>query len=91
MRYLGPTDRMMSTHLYKSKENIRTQSAFVGLVDDEGRISRQIRLSKELSEEHTVGHVLQDRLVARAIFETNGVSDLVANFGAHFFRYTRGD
>lgn len=81
-------ERSTLSYLYKRKEDIGAERPFVGLVDNQGSIARQVGFGEELTKQHAVRHVLQDSLVACAVFETYRVSHLISNFGAHFFGYT---
>ena len=79
------TIRQRKAHLHKSKENIRTQRAFVGLVDDQSRVACQVRRRKELTQEHTVRHVLQECCPwLRHVFKTDRVTDLLAEWDWSF-------
>lgn len=63
----------------------------MGLVDDHAAVAREVGLGQKLAKEHAVGHVLDDRLVAGAVFESDRVPDLVAQAAADLLGDTRGD
>lgn len=54
------------------------------LVDDHDAVRRQIWLGKELPQEHTIRHILDDGLIRRAILKPNRVAHLVAESASHF-------
>ena len=65
--------------LEEAEEDVRLQRALVRLVEDDDRVARKLGVGHRLSEEHTVGHILEPRaLPVRVVVETNGVAHLLA-------------
>ena len=63
--------------LQQSKQNIRRNGPFVSLVKHNDRVLRAERVDQTLSLQHTVRHVLDARLRARAVLETDRVADFL--------------
>jgi hypothetical protein len=61
----------------------------MGFIDDESTIASKVGLRQEFTQEHTISHIFEDGLVARAVFETDRVPNLIAHSGAYFLCYTR--
>ena len=66
-----------------TNEDIRVDGALVGLIEYNDRVLREEGVGHSLTEEHTVGHVLNARLLAADILETNSVTDLVSEGNVH--------
>lgn len=58
------------------------------LVDNHTRIPRQIRFRQKLPQQHTIRHILDRRLIARAILEPNRVPHFLSDPTPYFLRYT---
>ncbi len=63
--------------LHEPEENVGVDRPFVCLVQHDDGVLLEIGVDETLSQEHTVCHVLDDRLRAGHILETDGVADLV--------------
>lgn len=63
----------------------------MSLVNDDGRVLGQLGIRQEEPEQHSVRHVVQDRLVTRAVLETNRVPDFVPDSHADLLRDSSGD
>ena len=53
-------------------------------VDYQCRVSCKVRFCQELSQKHTIRHILEHCFVASAILEPDRIANLIANFGPHF-------
>ncbi|OAF56016.1 hypothetical protein VC83_07976 [Pseudogymnoascus destructans] len=74
--------------LEKSHEHISVESALVGLVHDDTRIPVQIWLIERLAQQDTVCHILDNRLLARAILETDRIPNRAAKLAFHLLAHT---
>jgi hypothetical protein len=63
----------------------------VGLVEDDGAVARQVVVVHGLAQQHAVRHVLENGARARLVFETDAVSDLLAELDVHLFGDTLGN
>lgn len=82
----GVTSSMVqqhATYLDQCKENICAQRSFMRLVNDQRRITSQVGLCQELSQEHSVSHVFEDRLIACRILKSDRIPDFVPHLGSH--------
>lgn len=77
--------------LEETEEHIGGDGALVSLVEHENRVLRHVGVDETLPLQHTVGHVLDLGLGARAILETNGVADLLAETASDLLGDTLGD
>mmetsp|Transcript_22123 Transcript_22123/g.50990 ORF Transcript_22123/g.50990 Transcript_22123/m.50990 type:complete len:229 (+) Transcript_22123:1648-2334(+) len=59
------------------------QCAFMGLVNHHTRITGQIRLSQDFSQEHSIRHVLNDSLGTGIVFKPDGVANFVTQLHIH--------
>jgi len=56
--------------LYESKENVCVQRSFVSLVHDHDAVGGQIRFAQELSEKHSICHILKNCAFRCAVFKS---------------------
>ena len=61
------------------------------LIDDKAGVARKVWLREELTQQHAIGHVLNNCLLAGTILESNAVSHLMTNSHIHFVGYTSGN
>ena len=61
------------------------------LVEHDDRVLAHIRINETLSLEHTVRHVLDLRLGARTVFETDRIADFLSQPTPHFLGHTLRD
>mmetsp|Transcript_26776 Transcript_26776/g.62146 ORF Transcript_26776/g.62146 Transcript_26776/m.62146 type:complete len:301 (+) Transcript_26776:1936-2838(+) len=59
----------------------------MGFVHDNCAVSVQVRLEQGFTQKHSIRHVLDDGLLASAIFETNRVADLGTQFACHLISH----
>ena len=62
----------------------------VGLVDHHDRVALQIGLIEKLPKQHSIGHVLDDGLLAGAVLEANRVAHLLTELDVHLLRDASG-
>lgn len=72
---LGPLNRQI---LDEGDQDIGVHRSFVGFIDYNYGVGFQIGLEHELSQHHTVGHVLYYCGFAGVVFETDRVAHLLA-------------
>ena len=65
----------------------------VGLIQHDDSILREVGVHETLSQHHSVRHVLDDRLLTRAVLKPNRVPDLQRriSIGRVMFSRTMGD
>lgn len=73
-------ERDGETHLLEqTHQDIGGEGPLVSLIEDDGRVPREHVVVHGFSEQHTVGHVLEERRVSvRHVLESNRVSDLLS-------------
>lgn len=82
----APGDLLQQRH-----EDIGRQGPFVSLVENDAAVPRHFVIVHGLAQQHTVGHVLEHRLGARHVLETDAVADLLAEDDVHLVGDTLGD
>lgn len=60
----------------QAEQHVRVERALVRFVHDDGAVVVQIGLAQRLSQQDPVRHVLNNRLLRRAVLEADGVTDL---------------
>ena len=68
-----------------TEDKVDVQAAFVGLVDDEGRVAAQQLVVLNFGEQNTVGHELDSAVLANLGGEAHLVADGFADFLAELF------
>ena len=72
----GTTLATKAYRLEQAKQDVCMYRPLVGLVEHDDSVLREIGVYETLSQHHSVCHVLDDRLLTRAVLEPNRVSDL---------------
>lgn len=72
---VGPT---LSDFLQNTEEHVCVQASLVSFVHDDCTICLKITVVEAFSQEHTICHVLDDRMAGSAILKPDGVTDCVA-------------
>mmetsp|Transcript_64460 Transcript_64460/g.168752 ORF Transcript_64460/g.168752 Transcript_64460/m.168752 type:complete len:233 (+) Transcript_64460:1668-2366(+) len=65
-----------------AKEHVSVQGSLVGLVHDHCTVPIQVRLDQRLTQQHTIRHVLDERVLVCAILEADGIPDSRPQFAA---------
>ena len=65
--------------LKQTKEDVSVDRPLVSLIQHDDGVLAQFRVDQTLSQQHTVCHVLDHRLRAGAVLETDGVAHLQQN------------
>lgn len=60
----------------QAEQHVRVQRALVRFVHDDGAVVVQIRLAERLTQQDPVRHVLDYRLLRRAVLKADGVTNL---------------
>lgn len=68
----------------QAEQHVRVERAFVCFVHDDGAVVVQIRLAQRLSQQDPVRHVLNYRLLRRAVLKADGVTDLQGSALTHY-------
>ena len=67
----------LSLYLFEeSEEDVGADGAFVRLVQHDDAVLHEVRVDETLTQKHALRHVLDGRLGARAVLETNRVAHL---------------
>lgn len=74
--YVNTTSAHPAYLLQQTKENISVDGPLVSFIQHDDRVLAQFRVDQALSQQHTVRHVLDDRLRAGAVLKTDGVTHL---------------
>ena len=77
--------------LYQPEQHVGVQRALVSLVHHHHRVRREVGLAQKLTQEHTVGHVLELGPLGGAVLETDAVANLVPELDASLRRDARAD
>ena len=74
-----------------AEQHVNGQAALVGFVDDDCVVAAQLRVGRNLSQQHAIGEHLQLGALAGLAVETNLVAHLIAQAHAEFTGNTLGD
>lgn len=66
----------LTNRLKQAKENVGVNGAFMGLVQHDDRVLRQVRVNETFSQQHTIRHVLDHCLGTRTVLKTDRVAHL---------------
>ena len=72
----------------QSEEDISCDCPLVRFVKHDNGVSLKVRIQKNFSLEHSIGHVLDLRVWAGTILETDGISNLCSELAANFLGHT---
>lgn len=64
------------TYLQKPKKYIRADSTLMRFIQHDDGVALQPRVYESLTEQETIGHVLDDGVGRCAVLKSNGVPDL---------------
>ena len=67
------------------QQEVDVQRTLMSLVDDDGLVFGQRRITLHLGQQHTVGHQLDDRIAARPVVEADLATHLAAPGHVQFF------
>ena len=72
----GTTLGTKAYRLEQAKQDVCVYRPLMGLVEHDDSVLREVGVNETLSQHHSVRHVLNDRLLTRAVLEPNRVADL---------------
>ena len=63
----------------------------MGFINNHGRVCTQRRINHKLPQQHTIGHVLNNRILRGIILKPDGIPDLLSQLNFHLLGNSGGN